>query len=728
MRSLATILLLFLSVGGVCNAVTQQDQHAARVEALVGNMTLDEKISMLQGNTDLHGYVGRTVGVPRLGIPDLRMNDGPEGFRNADRKYAGTTTQWPSGLTAAHSFNRSLMHTYGIAIGEEFYGKGANVYFGPGLNVQRISNGGRSFEYLSGEDPFLGYELVQPIITGVQSQKVIANAKHFIDNSQEGSIPENSTEKFGRGDRHSTSASIDKTTQMEMYFPPFEGAVRAGVASFMCSNNLINGEYSCQHNATQNQLLKERYGFRGFICSDYDGTRSTIDAALGGLDIAMPGPPVRPDYFGGMLKKEVGRNVPESVVDDKVRRILWAMSSTGVLDDTNPNTPDKDVTSPEHVALARELAAASCILIKNEDSTLPLVKKSKIAVVGLAADGKGAIYGGSGSGKVTPKQPVSILDALRAEEKGDIPYTNGTNLSAISETVKGCDVVIIVLAQISTEGRDRATIGLPQSELVRAVYATTPARIIVVTISPGPFLTDFAPYAHAIVDMGFPGEQEGLGLVDVLMGRYNPSGKLPHTLPHRLNDVEMTSSQYPGIPPTNRTKNGSAPLRTCGFVPPMNPPDSKWVPCSPTTAEYTEKLLVGYRWYEHHKVKPAYAFGHGLSYTSFSYENLLVKATGGGGDVIASVSITVGNTGKCFGREVVQLYLKYPDSTYKQLRGFEVAALEQGESASFEFALTRRWLSAWNGKKDGFELVHGKFDVYIGSSSSDIREVGILYI
>jgi len=742
------ILVILLSLLNlVCfAAATTAHVHDLRIQQLVRNMTLSEKISMLMGNPKLAekaGYVGWTSGVPRLGVPPLRMNDGPQGFR-APKRAPGTSTQWPSGLTMAHTWNRSTMHVWGQALGLEFHNKGANVFFGPGLNIQRIANGGRSFEYLSGEDPFLGNQLVQPVVIGVQSQKVIANAKHFIGNDQEGLLTSNSTSRFGRGDRHSTSSNIDERTLREIYFPPFEGAADAGVGSFMCADSLINGIYACQNPATQNIMLKHDAGFHGFICSDYDGTRSTIDAAYGGLDIEMPGSPVRPGYFGTMLKDAIliHHTVNESIVNDKVTRILWSMAATGVLDDTPVGNATTDVTSKEHVAMARSFAASACILLKNMNNALPLVDlnldpsifpKLYVSVVGIAGDAPGAIYGGGGSGAVVPKSAVSVLEALRAESSSsgsviarEVKYTNGSTID-LDNVVAGSDVVVIVLAQTSSEGKDRLTLDLPQSDLVSEVSkiiknSQKQCRIVVVTISPGPYLTNkWSSHADAIIDMGFPGEQEGNALVDILLGRINPAGKLPHTMPNVWNEVNMTERQYPGIPPSNLTKE-----RHCGFVPPSNPPNAKFVPCLPTEAYYDEKMLIGYRWYEHYGVVPSFAFGHGLSYTTFSFSGMSIVGAGEGGEGGCNVTVMVTNTGNVEGSEVAQLYVTYPEdsdeSTYKQLRGFAGVQLAPGASSSVTFVVTKRWISAWMEEKEEWEVVRGMFTMSVGSASDDIRQ------
>jgi beta-glucosidase len=703
----------------------------ARATHLVGNMTLAEKVRLLSGagpdETVASGYVGLVRGVPRLGIPDLRMQDGPEGFRAMDSP--GTTTQWPSGLTVARAWSRSLMAEWGAAMGSEFAEKGANVAFGPGVNVARIANGGRSFEYVSGEDPFLGHQLVQPLVRGVQANGIIANVKHFIDNNQEGvPIPHEGgaaeapphRPKFGPGDRHSTSAEIDNRTQMELYYPPFEGAVEAGVLSVMCANNLINGEYACQSAPALRTTLKGVAGFKGWVCSDYDGTRSTVDAALGGLDIAMPGPgnwwsTFHPDYFGRMLLDSVSRGqVPLREIDDKATRIVYSMAVSGLLDRPKTGSIDANVTSPAHKDLARSLASSSATLLKNTGAMLPLDrenKKLRIGVIGGAADDAGAIFGGSGSGKVVPSFAVSILHALReftsANGLPDVGFADGHDLQAAVALAKASDVAIIVVAQTSTEGHDRPTLVLNQTELVPLIGAAQP-RTLVGVISPGPFLTNWSASAAAILDLGLPGEQEGHAFVDVVFGDVVPSGKLPHSLPNRPNEVGMSPRQYPGVGPSNESG-----MQPCSFTP-LNA--SVWAPCQPTRAYYSEGLQTGYRWYDAHKVAPAFPFGHGLSYTTFEYSGIEVGRR--------TVSLTVRNTGDVFAYEVVQLYLKYPpaaEQPFRQLRGFERIGLRPGHNVSVSFALTDRWLSSWSTEAHSWVLARGDFGVEVGASSADIR-------
>ena len=748
------------------------DDPRAVAERLVKAMTLGEKLRLLQGNAT-GGYanmpwVGIVNGVPRLGVPDLRMNDGPQGYR-ALKQYSGTSTQWPSGLTAARTWDGALLGAWGAAMGAEFAGKGANVLFGPALNVARIANGGRSFEYLSGEDPLLGHVLVQPLVKGIQDAGIIANAKHFIDNAQEGLLRPGETPlpggTGGDGDRHRTSSEVDERTQRQLYFPPFEGAAAAGVLSYMCADNLVNGRYACEDRDTMLGMLKgPETAFRGWVCSDYDGTRSTVGAANAGLDLAMPGPPITVDFFGAPLRAAVLNGSvaldaaaataaglpPLATIDEKATRIVFSMAALGMLDGggTAANgTVDANVTSTAHTALARKLAAAAVVLLTNRPVAplptavsateqqsvqqgrteeriaarpllpLPAGGGYSMAVIGEAADGAGAIFGGGGSGRVAPKHAVSILEGLRAR-LGDarVSFSSGSGSGGAAAAVAAAaaaDVAIVVLAATSAEGKDRSNLTLAQSELVAPV-ASANTRTVVVTVTPGPFLTHFLGNGSAVaalLDMGLPGEQEGHALADVLFGDENPAGRLPHTLPNSFNEQGLSTAQYPGTPP----RNGTGAPKPCTFHPDPSPGGGGCV-CSPTVANFSEGMLTGYRWYDAHGVVPAIPFGHGLSYTTFDYSELVVE-----GRVI---SATIKNTGAMAGAEVVQLYLRYPDAAgepFKQLRGFQKLTLEPGANAVVRFELSERWLSTWNVDAHTWALARGTFIASVGASIGDIR-------
>lgn len=338
-----------------------------RAQIVLQDMTLSEKLNMLHGSSGSR-YGGFVEGCERLGIPSLKLNDGPNGYR--DDEHPGSTTAWPSALTVAATWDVELSWQWGVAMGREFYGKGANVQLGPGLNLARVPLNGRNFEYMSGGDPVLGYTMVKPLIAGIQSEGVIANAKHWVENNQE-------------TDRDTVSANVDERTRHELYYQPFEGAIEAGVGSFMCSYNKVNNVYSCENPETLQHDLKTELHFDYWVMSDWGATHSV--SINQGLDQEMPGG----DFFGEPLAQQVEMGiVPISKIDDSVLRILQPMFQVGLFDKPNLNADEAIVTSPEHNELARKLSAASHVVLKNENSLLPLLVNKgpmKIVLVGSAA-------------------------------------------------------------------------------------------------------------------------------------------------------------------------------------------------------------------------------------------------------------------------------------------------------------------------------------------------------
>ena len=715
-------------------------------------------------------YVGYVKGNERLGIPDILMNDGPQGFR--DEKAPGSSTAFPSVLSLGASWDRDLCRSFGVAMGEEFYGKGANVLLGPGMNLARVPTNGRAFEYVSGGDPHLGYVLVGPIIKGIQSQGVVANAKHWVQNNQE-------------TNRATVNEVVDERTQHELYYQPFEGAVEAGVGSFMCSYNKINGLWSCE-NPQSLEDLKTSLGFEGWVMSDWGATHSTSIEA--GLDQQMPGQ----SFFGEkLLEKVKGGDIPEATVDDSVMRILTPMYEMGIFDKDNTNDVSNVVTSPEHSELAKEIASSSTILLKNEDSTLPLDATKnglKIALIGQMA--RNPIISGGGSGEVYPSHVSTpyqgILGALGIPMHEEIPvavnctetlvniayeqsscisygpttfedcekrcanyvgciyysYTGGHCLFSPSSAGKKpiprarsgqcvktpptpswqcndhnvclivsdgsdveeakklaaqADVVVLPIGTTSGEGSDRPDLTFArherscqlqpeqsQDDLVSAVSAVA-KKTIVAMVAPGAVLTPWADSVDSLLLNFLPGQEYGSALADVLFGAVNPTGHLPLSLPNKENEVEFTESQFPGVD---------------------------------KTATYSEGMLIDYRWYTANSVKPAFPFGHGLSYTTFEYEELVVASDG------REVTASVKNTGSTSGSATPQMYLTFPASANTpplQLKGFvKTSVLQPGEKEKVSFALRDRDLSTWNVDSHKFVLAEGEYTVCVGASSADL--------
>jgi len=717
-----------------------------RAKMICGNMTLDEKVTLLHGSgwgADV--YVGKVPAIDRLKIPAMNLNDGPQGFRcnGLGKCPGGTSTCFPSGITMAATWDIEAMKDWGVAMGKEFYGKGANVQLGPGLCLARVPKNGRNFEYISGEDPYLGYKLVQPVVKGIQSQKVVANAKHYVLNNQE-------------TQRGSVSVVVDERTLFEMYLPPFKGAIDAGVGSFMCSYNKINGVYSCEQNSTLHTDLKERLGFEGWVMSDWRATHST--SIKQGLDQEMP----EGNYFGDSLKNMVKSGaVSQAILDDSVIRVLFPMIQLGIFDDSNHNDINTNVSTAESMAVARSLAERSAILLKNDHHLLPINKTHlrKIAIIG--GDAKNPTVHGEGSGKVNPSYLPTPYNSITSRftptknncsdghfevgidyfgdnvgsDSGSGPADCCTKCAALKDcnyfsfkkpngmcyfkvsnagrqvnpdiVSGGCyaspvtvyysadaggdaadqaassDLAIVFVSTSSGEGSDRQSLSYGSGDDMIKKIAGVQNNTVVIAVAPGAVLMPWVDKVASIIFSLMPGQMFADGLASLLLGDVSPSGKLPITLPNIENEQKFTPSQYPGV-------NGEV--------------------------KYSEGLFVGYRWYDQNDVKPRFPFGHGLSYTSFSYTKLYANSS--------KVSCLIKNTGNFKAAEVVQFYLGFPleaKEPPKVLRGFQKIELDLGETQQVVFPVTQNDTSIWDVTSHSWKVVKGTFKVFIGSSSRDIR-------
>ena len=757
---LATCLLL---PSGLARPwMVTSDPPATRADNLVKAMNLTEKLNLFHGSCG--GYVGNVCGNARLGIPQIKMNDGPQGFR--DNKHPGSSTAWPCSLAIAATFDPTAAMAWGKGMGDEFYRKGSNVQLGPGMCVARVPRNGRNFEYISGEDPHLGSALVGQAIEGIQSQGVIANAKHWVENNQE-------------TDRTSVNELVDERTRFEIYYPPFEAAIKANVGSFMCSYNKINGFWSCE-NPTTLADLKERLGFKGWVMSDWGATHSM--SLMQGLDQEMPG-------AGHMSNKGISAalekgDVTQARIDDGAKRVLTPLFAVGAFDKANNNTQENNVTTVASVALARKLAAQSIVLLKNE-KVLPLRTGKPLTIALIGKTALHPVVHGGGSGSVVPAYVPTPFDVIRAKlhlpgrpppapancsgRKWDVGvdyrntdgqtqapatsvdeccdlcakrtspslcstftyvsadkmcwmktsdhnhvkdggatsgvcretplpppcdaagttcayYDDGTDVSRASQLAATVDVAIIFVSTSSSEGGDRSSLSFDDNadELVISI-ASAAKKSVVVGVAPGAVLTPWRASIDALT-LGFmPGQEYANGLLDVLFGEYNPSAKLPLSLPNYENEVNFSHSMWPG------DKNASG-----------------------RVSVYSEKLQVGYRWYHAHGVAPAFAFGFGLSYTTFGLSSLKVSGTG--------VTCDVQNKGQLAGGAVVQLYLTFPTSAGeppRQLKRFERVELSPSGTHSVAFTLEDRDFSTWDPTTHAWRKVTGKFGVSVGQSSDD---------
>lgn len=637
------------------------DVAARRAAELRDKMSLDEKLRLVHGVPG--AFVGNVAAV--AGLPALTLQDGPAGVA----RFGGVTA-FPAPITVAASWDRDLVQRWGAAMAAEERGKGAMVQLGPMMNLVRSPAAGRNFESF-GEDPFLSAELAAADVTGMQSQKVVATAKHFIGNEQE--------TRRGDGD-----SQIDERTLHEIYYAPFEAAIRAGVGAVMCSYNRLGGTYACENSAALRDL-KSGLGFTGWVMSDWGATHSTIAAANAGLDMEMPDD----TYFGSALTNAVAAgSVSQTRIDDMVGRILTALVRIGVLDDLDnlpTRTPDAVVTSAEHSALAKEAAAAGITLLKNRNNALPLdATVRSIAVIG-SAGGDAPAFNGGGSAYVEPRKVISPLAALQAQAGTmSISYSRGDDGGDQAQAVAvaaAADAAIVFAAADSTEGEDRGSLSLRAGadSLIAAVAAANQRTIVVLHV-PGAVAMPWLDKVNAVVVAFYPGEENGNAIAPILLGAANPSGKLPVSFPRTTTDLPSVSRDA-AIP-------------------------------------YREGLAIGYRALDVQGIDALFPFGHGLSYTSFTFADLAVRPGSTQGSI--AVAFTVTNTGPRAGAEVAQLYLGFPAAAGEPpwvLRGFSHITLAAGESRNATVELSSRELSCWDAKAHGRYVPSGTYRIAVGSSS-----------
>lgn len=641
-----------------------------RASELVSQLTRDEKLSLVHGVTG--AYVGNVVGVPRLGIPALTLQDGPAGVGNGARDV----TAFPAPITLAASWDPELVQRWGAAMGSEERGKGVYVHLAPMMNIMRVPTAGRNFESF-GEDPFLAAEMAAADVRGIQSAGVVATAKHFVGNEQETLRLEGSSE-------------IDSRTLHEIYYPPFVASVRAGVGAIMCAYNQLGGVFACENPNTLGDL-KNQMGFTGWVMSDWSATHSTVAAAQAGLDMEMPGA----DFFGNSLARAVSNgSLPESRLDDMVRRILTSLARVGVLDSPREPTRMQSVRTEEHRQLALEAATRGVVLLANRGAALPLEATTlrRLLVVG-AADASSLAVGG-GSAAVVPPYVVTPLSAVQERAGAGVVVDFAANPASAdtSALAQGADAVLVFLSVPSTEGADRPSLALSETtnNWISSLVAANP-RTIVVLNAPGPVLLPWANSVGAVLWAGYPGQENGAALTRILFGDDNPGGKLPFSFPKHEEDL-------PGI--------GARHL----------------VP-------YTEGLAVGYRGLDALGLDPFYPFGHGLSYTKFDYSNLAIEKSETASHL--KVTFQLSNRGDRRGREVAQVYLGYPEGAGEPprvLRGFAGAVLDPGESKLVSIDLTPQSFSYWNAERGAASIAPGTYQIYVGSSSRDLRLASALEI
>lgn len=711
-----------------------------RIDAIIEGMSLEEKVEMLHAKT-----IMSSEGVPRLGIQELRYTDGPFGIREevADgfRPKGWTTdsaTYFPTGSALAATWSPELAYEYGQGMGVEARRRGKDIILGPAINIQRLPVGGRSYEYFS-EDPVLSAALAVGYVRGTQDAGTAACIKHFALNSQE-------------TNRGSVNSVVDERTMREIYLKPFEAAVKEGGAmAVMPAYNKVNGTACSENPYLLNDILRGEWGFKGLTVSDWGGTYSTVGAALGGLDVQMPGN----NFFGQALLDSVkAGKVPESVIDEKVRHLLRVRLAVEAVPDSVANT--ERVSQPTQQRTAYEVARKSIVLMKNNGGILPMGPDvKKIAVIGLNAVASTAA-GGMGAGVKAPYE-VTPLQGIREAVGADVEvsyaqgYKNYMGMfgawrvrdeaeraklaqsidedpdpSLLREAVElaaSSDMVVFFAGtnkSIESEGLDREDISLPvgQNAILREIAAVN-RNVVTVVISGGPCdLREVDKYSMAVVQGWWNGMEGGHALADVLFGKMAPSGKLPFTYPMKLEDSPAFAlGAFPQVVVTEEDIFRSDYRKDLGGRGGFRKVK--------VDAEYTEGQLVGYRWFDTKGVDVLYPFGHGLSYVSFSYEDLSTDRDAYGPDGVIKASFRLTNTGDMEADEVAQLYVHRLDATvewpYKELKAFDRVTLAPGETKAVTLEVPVSELRWWNAEDRDWALEGGKVELLVGASSADLR-------
>jgi len=699
------------SGAGGCPWLNEALSISRRLGMLLPKLTLAEKVSLVHGVEPAHNYGGYVIGVSSLCIPALKMNDGPAGVGDGKENV----TALPAPVAGFSTWNPRLMYEYGKVIGEEAKAKGINVIFGPMINVLRDPRWGRAWE-TCGEDPYLCGRIGVAEIKGIQSEDVIATAKHAAAYDQE---------QAGRGD-----SIVGVRALQEIYLPPFRQAVLDGnVGAIMATGSMVNNLPANENPYLLKQTFAKRWGFEGFITSDYDGARSTVGSADAGLDISMP----YPGYFGKPLLEAIASGkVRMARLNTMVASILRQSFRFGLFNHPDTGSPQAVVTSAAHTAIATQVAEQGTVLLKNSHQ-LPLERHEvrSIAVIGAA----GSAYPkavGCGSGQVEPPYIVTPLQGIKALVGSGVKvqYAQGSNPTEdphpantallIAQAValaKKSQVAIVFADDLECEGggkaygpaappagafNDRPTINLSgdQNELISAVASVNPHTVVVLDTG-APVAAPWLHKVSALLEAWYPGQVDGNAIAAVLFGAVDPSGHTVQTWP--VDEEQMPTANprmwgpgihRPDIAPTHGNSRGRAQL-------------------------FSDGIFVGYRWYDAEHVKPMFPFGYGLSYTRFRFSDLKLSRSEVNGVTPIRVSARVTNIGRVSGADVAQLYLGMPAGTGeppRQLVGFRRVMLAPGQSTRVHFTITPR--EEWWWHYEGWTETAGRYRVYVGDSSA----------
>jgi beta-glucosidase len=655
------------------------------IKQLINEMTLEEKASLCSG---LNFW--RLKGVERLGIPSIMVTDGPHGLRKqgGSGDHLGIyqsvpATCFPSAVGLASTWNRKLIEKVGIALGEECQAEYVSVLLGPGANIKRSPLCGRNFEYFS-EDPYLSSEMAANHVKGVQSQGVGTSLKHFAVNNQEHR-------------RMSVDAIVDERTLREIYLASFENVVKQSQPwTVMCSYNKVNGEYASENKTLLTDILKDEWGFEGFVVSDWGAVNERANGLEAGLELEMPS-------SNGLGDRKIvaavkNGQLSEQTLDNAVERLLNIIFMA--VDNKKENASyDKEV----HHKLAKEAATESMVLLKNDDKILPLKKEGTIAIIGEFA--VKPRYQGGGSSHINPTKLENIYEEIEKAASGaEVRYAKGYDLKTdlvdeqlieeAKEVAKQSDRAVLFVGlpdRYESEGYDREHLRIPNNHqaLIEAVAEVQP-NLVVVLSNGAPIEMPWLIKVKGLLEGYLGGQALGGAIGDLLFGHESPSGKLAETFPQALSH-NPSYLNFPG---------------------------------EEDKVEYKEGLFVGYRYYDTKGIAPLFPFGYGLSYTNFEYSNLVINKDEILDTEEVEVTLTVKNTGEVPGKEIVQLYVRDLKSTVirpeKELKGFEKVELQPGEERTVTFTLDKRSFAYYNVDLKDWHVESGLFEILVGKSSAEI--------
>ncbi|MBE6194134.1 MAG: glycosyl hydrolase [Rikenellaceae bacterium] len=692
------LILSFVAIAMATSVFAQKkgevmswEEATAKANAVLATLSLDEKIEMTHGHNKFF-----LPGAPAKGLPHVYMVDASAGVRInydlTDRnevRHPSKTTQFPANIMLASTFNPELAKSYGEAVGWETRMAGAGVLLGPGMNIYRSSQCGRNFEYL-GEDPYLAARMVENYVVGMQSTGTVACLKHFLCNN---------TELL----RKLSNSIVDERAIMEIYTPAFKAGIDAGAGAVMTSYNLLNGEWCGQSKYVITDLLRGTLGFKGLVMTDWRSVFDWEKIVLSGQNVEMPGLANEPYHINSVRELLQNGKLSEKNIDDMIRPMIATCIRFGLYERFKNGQPNEDVLAaklPEHEKLSLQTAAEGTVLLKN-NGILPLKEGQEVLLVGRWA--KTAPQGG-GSSKVKGFNQVTSEQALLNSLRSKVTAVENPNFIQLQKA----DIVVVATGTRDSESYERPfSMSEKDEALVRMACAANKNVIVLVLSGSGIDMSYWNDKVSAIIYGWYPGQSGMQAIADIMVGKINPSGKLPMTIEKSFKD----SPAYGMVPHSVKISHTQKNI------------NELWIAPRIYDVEYKESVLVGYRWYESKGIEPLYPFGFGLSYTTFELDkakaakNLTIEKP-------LKVTVRVKNTGSRAGYEVVQLYVSENNPTVlrpkKELKAFKKVYVEAGKSETVTFELNYADLAFWSDKSHKWEVNKGGYTLHIGNSSANI--------